>query len=88
MGHFGVAALAFSGLQKIAPGSKYLAGLRSATIGVFQLAMAGKASAEKLDEALFALLACSKNDQKALRVISVIAKWCERNKVQLTHQFG
>ena len=85
MGHFHTAARAFAALYSKGFAGMYLEGAQRATIGVFQMAVGGKANAETLDEAAFRLLSCE--PRASLHIIHAITDWCKLNHVELKHEY-
>jgi intraflagellar transport protein 56 len=82
MGHFYYACKAFDVLERLDPDPEFWEGKRGAAIGVFQKCVAGKESADKLQEVIN-LLRSTNNPQVEYIVNRVIKKWAKENRVKL-----
>jgi intraflagellar transport protein 56 len=82
MGHFYYACKAFDVLERLDPDPEFWEGKRGAAVGVFQGAVAGKESADRLQEVVN-LLRSTNNPQVEYMVNRVIKKWAKENRVKL-----
>jgi len=82
MGHFYFACKAFDVLERLDPDPEFWEGKRGAAVGVFQRAVAGKESSDKLQEVVN-LLRSTNNPQVEYMVNRVIKKWAKENRVKL-----
>jgi len=82
MGHFYYACKAFDVLERLDPDPEFWEGKRGAAVGVFQRCVAGKESAERLQEVVN-LLRSTNNPQVEHMVNRVIKKWAKENRVKL-----
>jgi intraflagellar transport protein 56 len=82
MGHFYYACKAFDVLERLDPDPEFWEGKRGAAVGVFQRVVAGKDSADKLQEVVN-LLRSTHNPQVEDIVDRVMKKWAKENRVRL-----
>ncbi|CAJ1414714.1 unnamed protein product [Effrenium voratum] len=82
MGQFYYACKAFDVLERLDPDPEFWEGKRGAAVGVFQRVVAGKESADKLQEVVN-LLRSSMNSQVEYMVNNVMKKWAKENRVKL-----
>merc|ERR1719229_535610 len=82
MGHFYYACKAFDVLERLDPDPEFWEGKRGAAIGVFQRAVAGRESADKLQEVVN-LLRSTNNPQVEYMINRVMKKWASQNRVKL-----
>eukprot|EP00931_Biecheleriopsis_adriatica_P035026 TRINITY_DN2018_c0_g2_i1.p1 TRINITY_DN2018_c0_g2~~TRINITY_DN2018_c0_g2_i1.p1 ORF type:complete len:562 (+),score=167.22 TRINITY_DN2018_c0_g2_i1:211-1896(+) len=82
MGHFYYACKAFDVLERLDPDPEFWEGKRGAAVGVFQRAVAGKESTDKLQEVVN-LLRSSSNPQVEYMINRVMKKWAKENRVKL-----
>lgn len=82
MGHFYYACKAFDVLERLDECSEFWEGKRGAAVGVFQRCVAGKESADKLQEVVN-LLRSSNSAQVEYMINRVMKKWAKENRVKL-----
>jgi intraflagellar transport protein 56 len=82
MGHFYFACKAFDVLERLDPDPEFWEGKRGAAIGVFQQAVAGRESTERLQEVVN-LLRSANNPQVEYMINRVMKKWAKENRVKL-----
>lgn len=82
MGHFYFACKAFDVLERLDPDPEFWEGKRGAAIGVFQRAVAGQESTDKLQEVV-TLLRSTNNPQVEYMINRVMKKWAKENRVKL-----
>lgn len=82
MGHFYYACKAFDVLERLDPDPEFWEGKRGAAVGVFQRAVAGKESTDKLQEVVN-LLRSTNNPQVEYMINRVMKKWAKDNRVRL-----
>jgi len=82
MGHFYYACKAFDVLERLDPDPEFWEGKRGAVVGVFQRAVAGKETTDKLQEVVN-LLRSTNNPQVEHMINNVMKKWAKANKVRL-----
>lgn len=82
MGHFYYACKAFDVLERLDPDPEFWEGKRGAAIGVFQRAVAGEESIDRLQEVVN-LLRSTNNPQVEYMVNRVIKKWAKESRVKL-----
>mmetsp|Transcript_49635 Transcript_49635/g.93039 ORF Transcript_49635/g.93039 Transcript_49635/m.93039 type:complete len:561 (+) Transcript_49635:88-1770(+) len=82
MGHFYYACKAFDVLERLDPDPEFWEGKRGAAIGVFQRAVAGEESIERLQEVVN-LLRATNNPQVEYMVNRVIMKWAKESRIKL-----
>eukprot|EP00933_Yihiella_yeosuensis_P008103 TRINITY_DN113408_c0_g1_i1.p1 TRINITY_DN113408_c0_g1~~TRINITY_DN113408_c0_g1_i1.p1 ORF type:complete len:564 (-),score=150.68 TRINITY_DN113408_c0_g1_i1:85-1776(-) len=82
MGHFYYACKAFEVLERLDPDPEFWEGKRGAAIGVFQRAVAGKESPDKLQEVVN-ILRSTNNPQVEYMINRVMKKWAKDNRVKL-----
>eukprot|EP00928_Gymnodinium_smaydae_P054136 TRINITY_DN37960_c0_g1_i1.p1 TRINITY_DN37960_c0_g1~~TRINITY_DN37960_c0_g1_i1.p1 ORF type:complete len:596 (+),score=172.12 TRINITY_DN37960_c0_g1_i1:108-1790(+) len=82
MGHFYYACKAFDVLERLDPDPEFWEGKRGAAVGVFQRAVAGKESTDKLQEVVN-LLRSTNNPQVEHMINRVMKKWAKENRVKL-----
>mmetsp|Transcript_95965 Transcript_95965/g.170315 ORF Transcript_95965/g.170315 Transcript_95965/m.170315 type:complete len:566 (+) Transcript_95965:83-1780(+) len=81
MGHFYHACKAFDMLERLEPEPEFWEGKRCSAMGVFQMVVAGKLSADKLRE-VRDLLGSSSNPQVEW-IRQIMMKWAKENRVKL-----
>jgi len=82
MGHFYYSCKAFDVLERLDPDPEFWEGKRGAAIGVFQQAVAGQESSDKLQEVVN-LLRSTQNPQVDHMINRVMKKWAKENRVKL-----
>jgi len=82
MGHFYFACKAFDVLERLDPDPEFWEGKRGAAVGVFQCAVAGKETIDRLQEVVN-LLRSSSNPQVEHMINRVMKKWAKENRVKL-----
>jgi len=82
MGHFYYACKAFDVLERLDADPEFWEGKRGAAIGVFQRAMLGKETTEKLQEVVN-LLRSTNNPQVEYMINKVMKKWAKEKGVRL-----
>ncbi len=82
MGQFYYSCKAFDVLERLDPDPEFWEGKRGAAVGVFQQVVAGKETAERLQEVVNLLRATS-NPQVEYIINRVMKKWAKENRVRL-----
>lgn len=82
MGHFYYACKAFDILERLDPDPEFWEGKRGAAVGVFQRAIAGRESPERLQEVVN-LLRATFNPQVEYMINNVMMKWARENGIHL-----
>lgn len=82
MGHFLYACKAFDVLERLDPDPEYWEGKRGATVGVFQMVIAGKASRDDLQDVL-AMVRNTSNPQVEY-IVRIIKKFCKDKGIQIS----